>query len=229
MPNTTFMFRYRKAPLDTYHIMFVAALLCLAVLVLCAMADLLSGGAGTSNISLATMILAVVPAAGGWIYNRASDGRDESRGIQLSVVAMTACAVLGMVLHVYLVQGGDSGSAVDTVGRAALDTGANPSWEVVFWSVLVSIMALDAVLVGFVALLHSAIYHRLLNRPAGPDGGRSRRCVGRAIRPEVRKGVRMDTPQGRHVSCDYALWCKAIREYKESYGLPYGGGERVEW
>lgn len=216
MANTAFMFRCRKAPLDTYHIMFVATLLCTAVLVMCAVSGVRpSLGSGPS---FATMILAVVSAAGGWIYARASDGRDESRGIQLSVVAMVACSVVGMVLHV-LLTGGDSGQE----GTEA----AAPAWAIALWSALVAVMEVNTALVGFAALLHTALYHRLVSKPLAAPAGTG--GAEGARRPaEVRDGMRMDTPQGKRVPCDYALWCRSIREFWESCGLSYGGGERLD-
>ena len=95
------------------------------------------------------------------------------------------------------------------------------------WSALVAVMEVNTALVGFAALLHPALYHRLVSKPlAAPAGTGGAEGVRRPA--EVRDGMRMDTPQGKRVPCDYALWCRSIREFWESCGLSYGGGERLD-
>lgn len=199
MSNVVFMFRYKKAPLDTFHIMFIATLLCATVLVLCAMTSIREIGESTTSLSMATMLLAVVSAAGPWIYNRASDGREESFGIEAATIVTTASAVLGMVLFSYL--GNVKGGLV---------------WAPTAWGLLVAVMGLTAAMVGLVALMHTSLYRYLLDKPAVESGlSDDRPWHDEDILTEEREGVRFDTPQGRLVENPYRLWTVACTEFEK--------------
>lgn len=192
MSNAAFMFRYKQTPLDTYHIMFVAAFLCLAVLVVSAMTSIGAGVVqpgvvanegnvgGGDNLSVPTMILAVATAAGPWIYNRTSEGRGDSLGVEVAALALTLCSATGILLFFMSAQGGGAGNGA----------------VVWLWSVVVAVMAVNASFVGFVSLLHSSLYRHLAGKPLDDDADRERAPRGpRAV--EMEGGVRLDTPHGR--------------------------------
>jgi hypothetical protein len=210
MSNVVFMFRYKKAPLDTFHIMFIAALLCTTVLALCAMTSLASNGSGaSSNLSMVTMLLAVVSAAGPWIYNRASDGREESFGIEVATIVMTVCAVSGMILFAYL---GNRGT---------------PSWSAMMWGLLVAVMGLTATMVGLVALMHDSLYRYLLDKPVeSGDSSEDAPWSDEEILVETRDGMRLDTPQGRLAENPYSLWTEARVEFERACEEVLWNGKR---
>lgn len=225
MVNTTFMFRFRKAPLDSYHIMFIAALLCVAVLAVCVMGSLCNlgrsanapglagilsacdGSGSSSGLSTVSMLLAVVSAAGSWIYGRAWDGREDSAGIKASVVSTVGCSVSGMLFNAAVVSGVFPNEAAGDVGLA-------------IWCMILSVMLCTMVLVGYMALLHGSIYRYLLakdpNGRNGDDGDVVEEPSG-----AVGDGIRRDTPSGRYTTNDYCLWKKSMREFERRCGL-YG-------
>lgn len=234
MANTAFMFRFRKAPLDSCHIMFVAALLCLAVLSVCLMGSLGSLGLawGTANprdggsvgFSSVSMLLAVVSAAGSWIYNRAWDGREDSLAIMASVFATVGCSVLGMLL-----------SGV-VFAKLVNKYSAEAPIILALWSIVISCMICVTVMMAYSALQHGSIYRYLLSKdPNAHRTNRVRRPRSKGIwvllshddeviyddtiGTEVVDGVRRDTPQGRYVENDYCLWIRSLREYERSYGV----------
>lgn len=217
MSNVTFMFRYRKAPLDTYHIMFVAVLLCTAVLIVCAISAL--ANQGMSSLSVATMLLAVITAAGPWIYGRASDGRDASWGIEASMIVMIFCAAIGMILFFWMLT--TYGITIDEgIGSTASKLeGAALRWAIFAWSALIAIMAADSAIIGYIAMLHSSVYHYLLSK-GDKDGDAATLGHGDAyLLEETEDGVRLDTPQGRVVRNPYAMWTASQLELRRRCGI----------
>lgn len=228
MVNTAFMFRFRKAPLDSYHIMFVATLLCTAVLSVCLMgsAEALglvvpSCGGGPSGLSSVSMLLAVVSAAGSWIYGRAWDGREESFGITMAVVATVGCSVVGMLMS------GAVGAGLIARDSTSSELGILLQMA---WSVIISAMLCVTALIGYAALRHGSIYRYLLakdpSKRAGEDdwpasdGNPDDWIVDdTSIIDETVDGMRCDTPQGRYVSNDYRLWMKSQCEFERRYGV----------
>lgn len=203
MSNASFMFRYKKAPLDTYHIMFVAAFLCLAVLVVSAITSVSSAHDGFANLSVPAMILAVATAAGPWIYNRTSDGKGDSLGVEVSAVVLTICSAMAIILFFI-------------TARANFVSGE----AIILWSLLVAIMVINTAFVGYVALLHSSLYRYLVDKvvEGGPRAGMAPQGP-RAV--EVDGGMRLDTPQGRIARNPYSLWTEALRACRESHDFKY--------
>ena len=224
MVNAAFMFRFRKAPLDSYHIMFVATLLCTTVLSVCLMGSentfkLIAScetGGGTSSLSAVSMLLAVVSAAGSWIYGRAWDGREESFGITAAVVATVGCSVIGMLLSGMV---GEEQIALEF--RTPI---------LIAWCIVVSIMLCVTTLIGYAAFRHGSIYRYLLAKDPSKrtgdddwpssDGNPNDWIVSDAsIVDETVDGMRYDTPQGRYVTNDYRLWMRAQHEFERRFGV----------
>lgn len=211
MSNALFMFRYMKAPIDTYHILAAATFLGVAVLIVTALTSIGSLNAdkmisGTTGLSVPAMVLAVATAAGPWVYNRLSDGRSDSLGLEVAVVTLTVCCAAGIVLFFSIAglsPGSGSNAEVDQTGAV---------WA---WSVVLSFMVTDMLGVSFVALLHSRIYRALTERPDDPDadadGGLL--CPTRKnAQYSEQEGFRLDIPQGRYASNPYRLWTEALRD-----------------
>lgn len=228
MVNTAFMFRFRKAPLDSYHIMFVATLLCMVVLSVCLMGSTEALGVavpgcegGSSGLSAVSMLLAVVSAAGSWIYGRAWDGREESFGITMAVVATVGCSVVGMLL-----------SGLVGADLIASDSVA-PELRILMltaWGAVISTMLCVTALIGYAALRHGSIYRYLLAKdpskrigeddwPASDGNPEDWIVDDTSIIDETVDGMRCDTPQGRYVSNDYRLWVKSQHQFERRYGV----------
>lgn len=211
MSNVTFMFRFKKAPLDTYHIMFVAAFLCTAVLALCAIASIRSdvlGEGKMSGLTMVSMLLAVVSAAGPWVYNRTSDGREDNFGIEVAVVITTLCAVGAMIFFAAFLM------KDDLVPRENLPY---------IWGVFISIECVTSVMVGSVALLHSSLYKYLLSKPSEDDEDEGSFWRQDEVFPEMLDGVRLDTPRGRSLVNPYVYWTRA----RETMRRDLAAGEEV--
>lgn len=226
MANTTFMFRFRKAPLDSYHIMFVAALLCLTVLSVCLIGSLSKLGSAVGlpsegdsvGFSAVSMLLAVVSAAGSWIYGRAWDGREEGIGIMTGVFATIACSVVGMVLNGLAFAGLVQGDCFKNL-------------VLLLWCVLISTMVCITAMVGYIALLHGALYRYLLAKD--PSGEHASSAASHRVVDWERDDIvddsssvvedggsmRVDTPRGRYVTSDYCLWKKAVKQFEARYGV----------
>lgn len=195
--ETMFMFRYVRMPLDTFHIMFIAVALCAVVLLICALVSLNTNG-DFAGSSVATMLLAVVSAASPWIYSRASDGKEDSLIIEVSILSTTACSILGMTMFFLLGNGQETASAV----------------PVIIWSLLVTIMVFDTLAVGHIALLHSLLYRYVVDRP-------HKKCLVSEsdIGNEVASYMRADTPSGRYVVNPYCLWVESVMDLKRKAGI----------
>lgn len=214
MVNVAFMFRFRKAPLDSYHIMFVATLLCTAVLSVC-LTSFLRDCDGSQNLSAVSTLLAVVSAAGSWIYGRAWDGREESFGIMVAVVATVSCSLAGIVLS-----GALGGYLKETLSYTHV---------LAAWILLSSVMACVTALIGYAALRHGSVYRYLLSKDPSKrqgslydslnsDGNPSDWIIdGSSIADETQDGMRCDTPQGRYVANDFRLWVRSSRRFERRY------------